>query len=143
MSYGVWKHKSGKNSPVKWSMIDLDNGSWGFDLWDRCREEIPKVYYMLGAQAIKSGLMVETWWGNDRRFRLADDSLPDDPAFVGWAVYQLRIGNTIYCMPNDGDHGVYFACNKNEFDTVVKDLKFIERVCYLPEESDEIGLKIA
>jgi hypothetical protein len=139
MSYGVWKLKSRKHDPAQWSAIDLDNGSWGFDLWDRYRTEKPKVYYMLGAQAEKQGWMHEStaWDGTrDKAYRLNDDSLPDDPAFVGWAVYQKRVGRTIYIMPNGGDHEVYFACMPDDFDTVMQDARF-QRKVYLHAECDK------
>lgn len=134
MSYGVWKLKSRKNDPAQWSVIDLDNGSWGFDLWDRYRTEKPKVYYMLGAQAAKQGWMRESDY-YEKRYHLKDTSLPDDPAFIGWAVYQKRVGRTIYSMPIGGDHGVYYACMPEDFDTVMRDTRFQGRV-YLHAECD-------
>ena len=94
---------------------------------------------MLGSQAVNHGLMREIGEGRDRQFYM-DGSLPDDPAFVGWAVYHLKIGRTIYIMPNDGDHGVYFACKKEDFESglVLTDPRFKEHVSYQPEKSYSI-----
>ena len=136
MSYGVWKHKSVPKSPVKWSLINLDHGSWNCGYWDDYRTEKPKIYYMLGAQGEKLGLLYENAWGRDKTYRLRDDSLPDDPSFVGWAVYQLKAGRTLYQVATGGDHGVYFSCMPDDYEEVIAQERFRK---YCGYEADSYG----